>query len=103
MMNIIQNRNNNQLVIALEGRLDISTAPDLDKVVNNDLDGVTELVFDLEKLDYISSVGLRVLLFAQKKMNRQGSMKVINVNEMVMDVFAAMGFADIMKIELKNN
>ena len=50
MMNIIQNRNNNQLVIALEGRLDISTAPDLDKVVNNDLDGVTELVFDLEKL-----------------------------------------------------
>ena len=101
MMNIIQNRNNNQLVIALEGRLDISTAPDLDKVVNNYLDGVTELVFDLEKLDYISSVGLRVLLFAQKKMNRQGSMKVINVNEMVMDVFAAMGFADIMKIEQK--
>jgi anti-sigma B factor antagonist len=101
MMNIIQNRNNNQLVIALEGRLDISTAPDLDKVVNNDLDGVTELVFDLEKLYYISSVGLRVLLFAQKKMNRQGSMKVINVNEMVMDVFAAMGFADIMKIEQK--
>ncbi|MBO5537250.1 MAG: STAS domain-containing protein [Clostridia bacterium] len=100
-MNIIQNRNNNQLVIALEGRLDISTAPDLDKVVNNDLDGVTELVFDLEKLNYISSVGLRVLLFAQKKMNRQGSMKVINVNEMVMDVFAAMGFADIMKIEQK--
>ena len=103
MMNIIQNRNNNQLVIVLEGRLDISTAPDLDKVVNNDLDGVTELVFDLEKLDYISSVGLRVLLFAQKKMNRQGSMKVINVNEMVMDVFAAMGFADIMKIEQKKN
>ena len=101
MMNIIQNRNNNQLVIALEGRLDISTAPDLDKVVNNDLDGVTELVFDLEKLNYISSVGLRVLLFAQKKMNRQGSMKVIHVNEMVMDVFAAMGFADIMKIEQK--
>ena len=101
MMNIIQNRNNNQLVIALEGRLDISTAPDLDKVVNNDLDGVTELVFDLEKLNYISSVGLRVLLFAQKKMNRQDSMKVINVNEMVMDVFAAMGFADIMKIEQK--
>ena len=101
MMNIIQNRNNNQLVIALEGRLDISTAPDLDKVVNNDLDGVTELVFDPEKLNYISSVGLRVLLFAQKKMNRQGSMKVINVNEMVMDVFAAMGFADIMKIEQK--
>lgn len=101
MMNIIQNRNNNQLVIALEGRLDISTAPDLNKVVNNDLDGVTELVFDLEKLYYISSVGLRVLLFAQKKMNRQGSMKVINVNEMVMDVFAAMGFADIMKIEQK--
>ena len=101
MMKIIQNRNNNQLVIALEGRLDISTAPDLDKVVNNDLDGVTELVFDLEKLYYISSVGLRVLLFAQKKMNRQGSMKVINVNEMVMDVFAAMGFADIMKIEQK--
>jgi anti-sigma B factor antagonist len=91
MMNIIQNRNNNQLVIALEGRLDISTAPDLDKVVNNDLDGVTELVFDLEKLYYISSVGLRVLLFAQKKMNRQGTMKVIHVNPMVMDVFQTIG------------
>ena len=81
MMNIIKTRDNGTLTIALEGRMDITTAPDLEKEIKDSLDGVTELVFDLEKLTYISSAGLRVLLLAQKKMNKQGSMKVIHVNE----------------------
>ena len=97
-MNIVKTRDNGTLTIALEGRMDIVTAPELEKEVKN-LDGVTELIFDLEKLTYISSVGLRVLLLAQKKMNKQGSMKVIHVNDMVMEVFVSMGFADIMTIE----
>ena len=103
MMNIIKKQSDDRLTIALEGRLDISTAPDLEQVVVGSLDGVTELVFDLEKLVYISSAGLRVLLLAQKKMNKQGSMKVIHVNEMVMEVFVNMGFAGIMTIEQGKN
>ena len=99
MLNIIKKQSNDHLTIALEGRVDISTALDLEKAVNNSLDGITELVFDLEKLEYISSAGLRVLLMAQKKMNKQGSIKVIHVNEMVMEVFVNMGFEDIMTIE----
>lgn len=101
MMNIVKRQSDDRLVIALEGRLDISTVSDLEQVVINDLDGVTELVFDFEKLVYISSAGLRTLLLAQKKMNQRGSMKVIHVNEMVMEVFITMGFADIMTIERK--
>ena len=95
MMSIVKKQDNGVLTIALEGRMDIVTAQDLEKEINSSLDGVTELIFDLEKLTYISSAGLRVLLLAQKKMNKQGSMKVIRVNEMVLDVFVAMGFADI--------
>ena len=98
MMKIIKKQDNGTLTIALEGRLDITTAPDLEKALK-DLDGVTELIIDCEKLIYISSAGLRVLLISQKKMNRQGSMKVIHVNEMVMDVFVNMGFADILTME----
>ena len=103
MMNIVKKQSDDRLTIALEGRLDISTAPDLEQVVVGSLDGVTELVFDLEKLSYISAAGLRVLLLAQKKMNKQGSMKVIHVNEMVMEVFVNMGFAGIMTIEQDKN
>ncbi len=103
MMNIVKSQSDNRLVIALEGRLDISTVPELEQVVAGSLDGVTELVFDLEKLVYISSAGLRVLLLAQKKMNRHGAMKVIHVNEMVMEVFVNMGFAGIMTIEQDKN
>lgn len=99
MMKIIKQQDNGILTITLEGRMDITTAPDLEKEIKDSLDGVTELVFDLEKLTYISSAGLRVLLIAQKKMNKQGSMKVIHVNEAVMEVFVAMGFADILTIE----
>ena len=103
MMNIIKKQSDDRLTIALEGRLDISTAPDLEQVVVGSLAGVADLVFDLEKLSYISSAGLRVLLLAQKKMNKQGSMKVIHVNEMVMEVFVNMGFAGIMTIEQGKN
>ena len=99
MMNIVKKQSDDRLTIALEGRLDISTAQDLEQVVIGCLAGVADLVFDLEKLSYISSAGLRVLLLAQKKMNKQGSMKVIHVNEMIMEVFVNMGFSDIMTIE----
>ncbi len=101
MLTINKNKSGGTLTIALEGRLDISTAPDLEQLVRNNLDGVTELVFDLDKLAYISSAGLRVLLLAQKKMNKQGTMKVIHVNEMVMEVFVNMGFSNIMTVEQK--
>ena len=99
-MNIIKTLENGTLTIALDGKMDITTAPDLEQVVRNDLDGVTGLIMDFEKLTYISSAGLRVLLIAQKKMTGQGgSMKVIHVREMVMEVMTAMGFADILTIE----
>ena len=99
MLNIIKKQSDDRLTFNLEGRIDVSTAQDLEREVKSSLDGVTELVFDLEKLVYISSAGLRVLLLAQKKMNKQGSMKVIHVNDMVMEVFVTMGFSDILTIE----
>ena len=99
MLTINNNRSGGTLTVALDGRIDITTAPDLEQAVMGSLDGVTELVFDLEKLIYISSAGLRVLLMAQKQMNKQGSMKVIHVNDMVMDVFVSMCFKDIMTFE----
>lgn len=98
-MKIIKNQNGGSLTIALEGRLDSSTAPELEQAIKGSLDGVTELVMDFARLDYISSAGLRVLLSAQKTMSKQGSMKVIHVNEMVMEVFEVTGFSDILTIE----
>jgi len=99
MMNIIKKQRDGILTIALEGRMDISTAPKLETEIKNSLDGVTELILDLEKLVYISSAGLRVLLYAQKKMNKQGSMKLLHVSKMLMEVFETMGLADIMTFE----
>jgi len=98
-MNIEQTRNENALVIALEGRLDTMTAPELEAALKTALEGVEELTFDFEKLDYISSAGLRVLLAAQKTMNRQGSMKVVHANEIIMEIFEVTGFSDILTIE----
>ncbi len=98
-MTINKNRSGSTLTIALEGRLDTTTAPDLEKEIKVSLDGVTELVMDFSKLDYISSAGLRVLLSAHKAMSKQGAMKVVNVNEMVMEVFEVTGFSDILTIE----
>ena len=98
-MTINKNLNGSTLCIALEGRLDTTTAPDLENELKVSLNGVTELILDFEKLDYISSAGLRVLLSAQKTMTKQGSMKIIHVNEMVMEVFEVTGFSDILTIE----
>ena len=99
MLNINKNVENNKLVIALEGRLDTTTSPMLETELKNSLEEVTELVLDFEKLEYISSAGLRVLLSAQKTMNNQGSMKVINVNENIMEIFEVTGFSDILTFE----
>ena len=99
IMKIEQNKNGNELKIALHGRLDTATAPELEEVIKSSLDGVTELVLDIEKLDYISSAGLRVLLAAQKVMNRQGSMVIRNVTPEIMDIFDVTGFVDILNIE----
>ena len=90
-----------ETTVALAGRLDTTTAPDLDKIVNEDLKDTKALVFDLKKLKYISSAGLRVLLGAQKNMEKVGTMKLTNVCEDVMEVFEMTGFADILTIELK--
>ena len=98
-MNIKKTQNGSALNIALEGRLDTTTSPDLEAELKSSLDGVTELVIDMEKLDYISSAGLRVLLSAQKVMMKKGEMKVIHVNETVMEIFEVTGFSDILTIE----
>ena len=97
-MTITRTQNGTQLALALEGRLDTTTAPELEEELKTTLDGVTELTMDFEKLEYISSAGLRVLLSTQKIMNRQGEMKIANVNEIVMEVFEVTGFSDILTI-----
>ena len=98
-MNINQTRNGSELTIALVGRLDTTTAPELEAVVKEALEGVETLCFDLEKLEYVSSAGLRVLLQAQKMMNKQGTMKVRNVSEIIMEIFEVTGFTDILTVE----
>ncbi len=98
-MTIEIKRNAEQTTIVLVGRLDTTTAPALDKTINNDIEGTKNLVLDFKSLEYISSAGLRVLLGAQKKMQKIGSMKVTNVCEAVMEVFEMTGFADILEIE----
>ena len=92
-------RNAEAATIEVTGRLDTTTAPSLDKTINEDVKEVKELTLDLKGLEYISSAGLRVLLSAQKKMQKIGSMKVKNVCEEVMEVFEMTGFADILVIE----
>ena len=98
-MTIEIKRNSEETIIKLVGRLDTTTAPALDKTINEDIAGTKNLVLDVKELEYISSAGLRVLLGAQKKMQKIGSMKVINVCEEVMEVFEMTGFADILEIE----
>ena len=87
------------MTLALEGRLGTTTAPELEKELKDSLDGVTDLTFDLEKLEYISSAGLRVLLSAQKTMNKQGAMKLVHVGEVIMEIFEVTGFSDILTIQ----
>ena len=98
MLNIKKNLEADKLTIALEGRLDTVTAPELEAELKDSLDPVKELVLDMADLEYISSAGLRVLLTAQKNMNQKGSMKLINVNETVMEIFDVTGFVDILTI-----
>ena len=86
-------------ILEIVGRLDTTTAPALDKAIQEDIGDVKNLVLDVKAMEYISSAGLRVLLGAQKKMQKIGSMKVVNVCEEVMEVFAMTGFADILVIE----
>ncbi len=97
-MTINKTANGNDLVIALSGRLDTTTAPQLDEEVKA-LDGVTKLEFDFKELEYISSAGLRVLLSAQKIMNKQGSMVIKNVSDEIKEIFDVTGFIDILTIE----
>ena len=99
MLNIMKNVNGSDLKIILEGRLDTTTAPQLESELNSALSGVTALKFDLEKLDYISSAGLRVLLSSQKTMNKQGTMVISGVSPEVKEIFDVTGFSDILTIE----
>lgn len=98
-MEIIKERNGNDLVLKLQGRLDTTTAPELEQELKSSLPGVQALTIDMEGLEYISSAGLRVVLFAQKTMNRQGSMVVRGVGPMIMEVFDITGFSDILNIQ----
>ncbi|MGN0712436.1 MAG: STAS domain-containing protein [Anaerovoracaceae bacterium] len=98
-MNIMKNENGSELTLSLEGRLDTTTSPMLEAELKSSISGVTSLIFDFEKLDYISSSGLRVLLSAYKVMNRQGEMRVRHVNQTIMEVFDVTGFVDFLTIE----
>lgn len=99
MININKVKEGSNLTITIEGRLDTTTAPQLENLVNAEIEGVTELIFDLKELAYISSAGLRVLLSSQKIMNKQGSMVVKNSSEEVLEIFEVTGFSDIFTIE----
>ena len=98
-MTVNAEKNNNHVTLKIEGRLDTTTAPSLEKIINELPANVTELLLDMSKLAYVSSAGLRVLLSAQKKMNKIGSMKLTGVCEEVMEVFEMTGFSDILDIE----
>lgn len=98
-MQITKEQSGANLTIHLEGRLDATTAPELDKTISTSLDGVENLVFDLSKLVYIASAGLRTLLVAQKRMKKQGTMKLIHVSKDVNDVLEMTGFVDFLTIE----
>ena len=98
MLNIVKAIENGKAAFALEGRLDTVTAPELEKELKGSLEGVSELTLDFKQLEYISSAGLRVLLAAQKTMNKQGEMRLMNVNETIMEIFEVTGFSDILTI-----
>lgn len=98
MLTIQKNTVDTTMTLGLVGRLDTQTAPQLEKIVLNELQGITRLVFDLKGMEYISSAGLRALLTAQKKMKKQGEMELYNVGELAMEVFEVTGFAGILNI-----
>ena len=98
-MNIVKTSEGTTRTLVLEGRLDTTTAPQLEGEVKGALTGVTELVLDFSQLEYLSSAGLRVILAAQKIMNKQGKMVIRHVNETIQEVFEVTGFSDILTIE----
>ena len=98
-MTITKTQDHSALTLFLEGRLDTTTSPQLEAELSASLDGVTQLTLDLEKLAYLSSAGPRVILAAQKRMNKQGKMVVRHVNDTIMEVFEVTGFVDILTIE----
>lgn len=98
-MTIEKKMNGNELMITLTGRLDTATAPQLEAELKENLEGISDLSMDFAGLDYLSSAGLRVILQAQKVMNRQGNMVIRNVNETIMEIFDVTGFTDILTIE----
>ncbi|MCR5494221.1 MAG: STAS domain-containing protein [Treponema sp.] len=98
-MTIGKVKDGSKLTVSVSGRLDTMTSPELQKDLDLSLDGVTDLILDFSSLEYISSTGLRILLYLQKKMAKEGSMKVVNVNEDVMTVFDVTGFSDVLTIE----
>ena len=97
-MNINIEKETDRVILKIDGRLDTTTAPELEKAINSEGEELKNLVLDFNGVSYISSAGLRVLLTAQKKMNAQGSMELVGVNEAVMDIFEMTGFADILVI-----
>ncbi|MBP0969701.1 MAG: STAS domain-containing protein [Oscillospiraceae bacterium] len=99
MLKVNRTVENEKVEISLEGELDTVTAPEFEAELREVISGATSLVLDLEKLEYISSAGLRVLLIAQKAMNQQGEMKVVHVNDSIMDIFEVTGFSEILTIE----
>ena len=98
-MTINVKKDGEKLILAPEGRIDTVTSPEFSESIDDNIEGVKDLVIDLEKLEYISSAGLRVLLTTQKNMNKVGTMKLIHVNDVIMDVFNITGFVDILTIE----
>ena len=99
MFDVEKKSEGKNVTLVLSGRLDTSTAPELEAAVKASVEGTENLIFDFEELDYISSAGLRVLLSALKMMSKQGSMKITNVSESVSEVFDITGFSDILTIE----
>lgn len=98
-MTIEKVKNNGGLLIALEGRLDTRTAPQFESELKGSIDGIKELTLDFAKLEYISSAGLRILLWAQKAVDKEGKLVIRNVNEIIMEIFEVTGFIDILSIE----
>lgn len=98
-LTIRQEVNEESAVLCLEGRVDTITAPELETAIQEIIEGITDMVIDLAEMDYISSAGLRVLLSAQKKMSKQGSLVIRNVRPEVMEIFEITGFTDILTIE----
>ncbi len=98
-MTVTKKLEGTKLTAAFEGRLDTNTTPQAEQELTGSLDNVKELILDFKQLDYISSAGLRLLLMLQKKMNNQGSMTIINANDMVKEIFEVTGFSDVLNVK----